>query len=132
MDDDSDLLLLFVLSRRQSQGTIKRQRIHNAFFPFEMFDNNNKGKDASAFSTHEPGWVNIDLEPHCAEATVIGQGPGWKNFDLEARTPSKKRLWRGGRTSKIVVGVAVVAMFLTAILVPTVVGVMKGEGKGKQ
>lgn len=87
--------------------------------------NNREGKDSSA---HEQGWDDVALtpckatfQPHRAEGVLIGQGAGWTNFDLEAEAPPKKRSWFYGRKSKIVIGIAIVAM---------VVGIKTREAKG--
>ena len=88
-----------------------------------------KHSDEEDFNAHGKGWNDVDLgppnvnpEPHRPEA-IIGQIPGWTNFDLEAKIPPKKRMWLYSKKSKIVVGVAIAAMLLVGILVPTVVAV---------
>ena len=108
----------------------------------DHIENNNsiKGnKEASAFNTHEEGWTDVDLElrkidteTQRPEATIIGQGLNWTNFDLEDQTPPKKHWWRHGRKSKIVIAVALVAMVVIAITVPTIVAVRNDGSKGIQ
>lgn len=102
-----------------------------------MSDNTYNGKEVPAFSTHEPGWVDIDLgprnvDPKCrqAKATVIGQISRWTDFDVEAAAPSKKRLSRFGKKSMIIVGIGLIAMLLTGTIVPMVVAVRRDQGKG--
>ena len=99
-------------------------------FVMDMSDNNNKNTEVSKFNTNEPGWVNIDLEPrnvdpepHRAEATVIDPCPGWIKYDVEAQTPPKKRGFRYGLKSKIVVGIALVTMAVVGVTVPMVVSI---------
>lgn len=99
----------------------------------EMSDNSINEKKVSAFNTHESGWVNIDLEPRRAEATVIDhQVPAWTGFDLEANALPKKRFWSSGKKSKMVVGTAVAAMVLTGIVVPMVIAIRNEQSKGIQ
>lgn len=107
-------------------------------FVVEMFDNN-KNAELPALNTHEPDWVNIDLEPrnvdpetHRANATVIDQGPGWTSYDLEAQFRPKNRWWHYGKKTKIVVGIAIVAMVVVGIAVPMVVMINERHSEGIQ
>lgn len=98
-----------------------------------MSDNFSDEKKVSPFNTHEPGWVNIELEPHHPEVTVVDQVHGLRDLDLEARAPPKKRLRRCGAKTKVVVGLALVAMLLTGIFVPYVLAINKNrKSKGIQ
>lgn len=104
-----------------------------------MPDNNIHEDQVSAFDTHEPGWVNIDLEPRNvdpkprhAKASVVDQVPVWTSFDLEANAPPKKRFWRNGKKTKIVVGIAIAAMALAGIFVPIGIAIKNHEGEGIQ
>ena len=107
-----------------------------------MSGGNNDMKEVSACNTHSTrstNWVDIDLgprkvdtEPYIPKSIVIGQVPRWSNFELESNAPRKKRLWLRSNASKIVVGVAIIAMLLIGIIVPTAVAVAKGKGKGVQ
>ena len=101
-----------------------------------MSGNNNK-KEEKDSSAHEQDWVDVALtpckanfEPHRAEGVLIGQGAGWTNFDLEAKSPPKKRSWLHGRKSKVVIGLAIVAMVVVGITVPMVVEIRNARGKG--
>ena len=95
----------------------------------EMSDNSIDQRKVSAFNTHEPGWVNIDLEPRRTEATVIDQVPTWTGSDLEANAPPKKRFWSSGKKSKMFVGTAVAAMVLAGIFVPMVIAIRNEQSK---
>ena len=94
-------------------------------------------KQVSAFDTHEPDWVNIDLEPRNVDpkprhtkATVIDQVPVWTSIDLEANAPPKKHFWRNSKKTKIVVGIAVAAMVLAGIFVPMGIAIKNHEDEG--
>ena len=98
---------------------------------------NNNNKEEKDSTAHEQRWDDVALtpckatfEPHRAEGVIIGQGAGWTNFDLEAKAPPKKHSWFHGRKSKIVIGVAIVAMVVVGITVPMVVGIRMREAKG--
>lgn len=99
----------------------------------------NKNTGVSTFNTHEPGWVNIDLESrnvepelHRAEATVVDSRPGWTKLDLETQPPPKKRWYSYGLKTKIVVGTALIAMVVIGIAVPMVVTIKSDGRKGIQ
>ena len=101
-------------------------------------NNNNNNREEKDSTAHEQRWDEVVLtpckatfEPHRAEGVRIGQGPGWTNFDLEAEAPPpKKRSWFHGKKSKIVIGIAIVAMVVVGITVPMVVGIKTREAKG--
>ena len=100
-------------------------------------NDNNKKKQEKDSSAHNQGWDDVALtpckanfEPRRAEGVLIGQGANWTNFDLEAEAPLKKRSWLHGRKSKIVIGIAIVAMVVVGITVPMVVGIRNAGGKG--
>lgn len=94
-------------------------------------DNKNTiGKEDTGLKTDEPNWVNIDLgprnidpDPQRAQVAVIDQVPRWTELDLEAGTPPRKPLPRFGTKSKIIVGIALLAMVVTGICVPMVVAI---------
>ena len=102
-------------------------------------NHNNDNEKENDSSAHEQGWDDIALtpckatfEPHHSGDIVIGQGPGWTNFDLEAKAPPppKKRSWLHGGKSKVVIGIAIVAMVVVGVTVPMVVGIKKAGSKG--
>lgn len=97
-----------------------------------MSHSKNDEKRSPAFNTDEPGWIDIELEPHRAKATVNDQVHGWTDIDIEARAPPKKRLLRYGTKTKTVVGLALVAMLLTGIFVPMVIAIRNRGSKGIQ
>lgn len=99
-----------------------------------MSDNKNNERKESAVNSNETDWVNIDLGPrtvdpgaHAPRATVVDRVPTWTAFDLEARDPPKKRFWRFGMKSKVLVGIAIAAMVLIGIFVPMVVAIRNSQ-----
>ena len=102
--------------------------------------NNNKEKVSAFETTEKDDWVNIDLEPRNldrdptrAKATVLGQLPAFTDLlDLEARAPPKQRFWRHGTMSKVLVGIAILAMLSAAIFVPIAVMIVTKESRRQQ
>ena len=133
----SILLIQSTLLAHTFQLKTISKRIHTCCTPaskaiaflIEMSGNNKIEKEISDLVDVDLEPPKVDPESHRVE--VLGQIPGWNSFDLEANAPPKKCLWLYTGRSKIVVGIAIFAMVLIGIIVPTVVAIRNGGGQRK-